>query len=102
MNIVMTLIVALVVIVVHVWLCHRSPKFWYLGGIIPLLWVGTLVFLFLWVGTLVFLFFNGKLNFGEDWKMIIFPTLIFFLFWIQGYQAAKKKEISKMKAKDIQ
>ena len=88
----MTLIVALVVIVVHVWLCHRSPKFWYLGGIIPLLWVGTLVFLF----------FNGKLNFGEDWKMIIFPTLIFFLFWIQGYQAAKKKEISKMKAKDIQ
>ena len=82
MNIVMTLIVALVVIVVHVWLCHRSPKFWYLGGIIPLLWVGTLVFLF----------FNGKLNFGEDWKMIIFPTLIFFLFWIQGYQAAKKKE----------
>ena len=92
MNIVMTLIVALVVIVVHVWLCHRSPKFWYLGGIIPLLWVGTLVFLF----------FNGKLNFGEDWKMIIFPTHIFFLFWIQGYQAAKKKEISKMKAKDIQ
>ena len=92
MNIVMTLIVALVVIVVHVWLCHRSPKFWYLGGIIPLLWVGTLVFLF----------FNGKINFGEDWKMIIFPTLIFFLFWIQGYQAAKKKEISKMKAKDIQ
>ena len=92
MNIVMTLIVALVVIVVHVWLCHRSPKFWYLGGIIPLLWVGTLVFLF----------FNGKLNFGEDWKMIIFPTLIFFLFWIKGYQAAKKKEISKMKAKDIQ
>ena len=92
MNIVMTLIVALVVIVVHVWLCHRSPKFWYLGGIIPLLWVGTLVFLF----------FNGKLNFGEDWKMIIFPTIIFFLFSIQGYQAAKKKEISKMKAKDIQ
>ena len=92
MNIVMTLIVALVVIVVHVWLCHRSPKFWYLGGIIPLLWVGTPVFLFI----------NGKLNFGEDWKMIIFPTLIFFLFWIQGYQAAKKKEISKMKAKDIQ
>ena len=92
MNTVMTLIVALIVIVVHIWLCRRNPKFWYLGGIIPLLWVGTLVFLF----------FNGKLNFGEDWKMIIFPTLIFFLFWIQGYQAAKKKEISKMKAKDIQ
>ena len=92
MNTVMTLIIEFVVIVLHVWLCHRSPKFWYLGGIIPLLWIGVLVFLF----------FNGKINFGEDWKIIIFPTLIFFLFWIQGYQAAKKKEISKMKAKDIQ
>ena len=70
MNTVMTLIIAFVVIVLHVWLCHRSPKFWYLGGIIPLLWIGVLVFLF----------FNGKINFGEDWKIIIFPTLIFFLF----------------------
>ena len=92
MNTVMTLIVAFAVILVHVWLCHRSPKFWYCGGIIPLLWIGVLVFLFL----------NGKINFGEDWKMIIFPTLIFFLFWLQGYQVAKKKEIEKMKAKDIQ
>ena len=92
MNTVMTLIIAFVVIVLHVWLCHRSPKFWYLGGIIPLLWIGVLVFLF----------FNGKINFGEDWKIIISPTLIFFLFWIQGHQAAKKKEIEKMKAKDIQ
>ena len=92
MNTVMTLLVALVVIVLHVWLCHRSPKFWYLGGIIPLLWIGVLVVLFS----------NGKINFGEDWKTIIFPTLIFFLFWIQGHQVAKKKEIDKMKAKDIQ
>lgn len=91
MNTVMTLIIAFVVIVLHVWLCHRSPKFWYLGGIIPLLWIGVLVFLF----------FNGKINFGEDWKIIIFPTLIFFLFWIQEHKAAKKKEIEKMKAKDM-
>ena len=91
MNTVMTLIIAFVVIVLHVWLCHRSPKFWYLGGIIPLLWIGVLVFLFS----------NGKINFGEDWKMIVFPTLIFFLFWIQGHQTAKKKEIAKMKAKDM-
>ena len=33
--------------------------------------------------------------------MTVFPTLIFFLFWIQGHQVAKKKEIAKMKAKDI-
>ena len=91
MNIVITLIVAFVVIILHVWLCRRSPKLWYLGGIIPLLWIVLLVFLF----------FNEKISFGEDWKMIVFPTLIFFLFWIQGHQAAKKKEIDKMKAKDI-
>lgn len=46
MNTVMTLLVALVVIVLHVWLCHRSPKFWYLGGVLPLLWIGVLVVLF--------------------------------------------------------
>ena len=88
MNTAITLIIAIVVIILHVWLCRRSPKLWYLGGIIPLLWI-------------VFLFFNEKISFGEDWKMIVFPTLIFFLFWIQGHQAAKKKEIAKMKAKDI-
>lgn len=33
--------------------------------------------------------------------MIVFPTLILLLFWIQGHQAAKKKEIKKMKAKDL-
>ena len=91
MNTAITLIIAFVVIILHVWLCRRSPKLWYLGGIIPLLWIVLLVFLL----------FNEKISFGEDWKMIVFPTLIFFLFWIQGHQAAKKKEIAKMKAKDI-
>lgn len=91
MNTAITLIIAFVVIILHVWLCRRSPTLWYLGGIIPLLWIVLLVFLF----------FNEKISFGEDWKMIVFPTLIFFLFWIQGHQAAKKKEIAKMKAKDI-
>ena len=91
MNTAITLIIAFVVIILHVWLCRRSPKLWYLGGIIPLLWIVLLVFLF----------FNEKISFGEDWKMIVFPTLIFFLFWIQGHQVAKKKEIAKMKAKDI-
>ena len=91
MNTAITLIIAFVVIIFHVWLCRRSPKLWYLGGIIPLLWLVLLVFLF----------FNEKISFGEDWKMIVFPILIFFLFWIQGHQGAKKKEIAKMKAKDI-
>ena len=86
-----TLIISIVIIILHVWLCRRSPKFWYLGGIIPLLWI---VFL-------VFLFFSGKINLSEDWKMIVFPTLIFFLLWAQGHLAAKKKEMEKMKAQDM-
>ena len=92
MNTAITLIIAIVVIILHVWLCRRSPKFWYLGGIIPLLWIALLAFLF----------FYRKISWGDDWKMVVFPTLIFFLFWIQGHQAAKKKELEKMKAKDIQ
>ena len=91
MNTAITLIIAIIIIIFHVWLCRRSPKFWYLGGISPLLWIVLLVFLF----------FNGKINFGEDLKMIVFPTLIFILLWIEGQQAAKKKEIAKMKAKDM-
>ena len=46
MNTAITLIIAIVVIILHVWLCRRSPKLWYLGGIIPLLWIVLLVFLF--------------------------------------------------------
>ena len=91
MNAVITLVAAFVVIAAHIWLCHRRPKFWYLGGIIPLLWIALLIFLF----------FNGKINLGEDWKMIVFPTLIFFLLWAQGHLAAKKKEMEKMKAQDM-
>lgn len=91
MNTAVTFAVAIIVIVVHVWLCRRSPKFWYLGGLVPLLWIALLAFLF----------FNGAVSWGQDWKMIVFPTLILLLLWIQGHQAAKKKEIEKMKAKDI-
>ena len=85
-------VIAIIVLLFHVWACRRSPKFWYLGGILPLLWIGALVFLF----------FNGKINFAEDWKILVFPALIFILFWVEGQQAAKKKEMAKMKAKDIQ
>ena len=92
MNTAVTLLIAIAVLLLHIWLSRRSPKFWYLGGIIPLLWIALLVFLFV----------NGKLNWGEDWKMIVFPTLIFILLWIKGQQSARKKEIEKMKAKDIE
>ena len=44
MNEAITLLIAVAVLILHVWLCRRSPKFWYLGGIVPLLWVALLVF----------------------------------------------------------
>lgn len=30
----------------HFWASHKSPRRWYLGGIVPLIWAGTLAFLF--------------------------------------------------------
>ena len=91
MNTAITLIIAIVVIILHVWLCRRSPKLWYLGGIIPLCGLVCWYFCFQWQKSIL----------GEDWK-IFFPDSYFFPVWIQGHQAAKKKEIDKMKAKDIQ
>ena len=46
MNTVIIGIIAISVIVFHYWACHRAPKYWYLGGIIPLVWFGLLAFLF--------------------------------------------------------
>lgn len=86
-----TVIVALIVIVFHIWASRRSPRYWYVGGIIPLLWVGVLAFLFI----------NGQIDFKEDLRVIVFPTLIFLLIWLEGHQSAKKKEMGKMKSQDI-
>ena len=91
MDQVMTLAAALAVVVFHFWACRRSPRYWYLGGIVPLLWAGLLAVLFL----------NGKIELGEDWKRLLFPTLILLLIWAEGHQAAKKRELEKMKAKDM-
>lgn len=85
MNAAITLLIAIAVIILHVWLCRRSPKFWYLGGIIPLLWTALLVFLF----------FSGKINWGEDWKMTVFPTLIFSCFGFKDIRWQRKKKLQK-------
>ncbi len=85
-------VIALVVIVFHYWACRRPPKYWYIGGIVPLAWVVLLAVCF----------FSGKINWTGDWKIILFPTLLVFLMWGEGYEAAKKKEIVKMKAKDME
>ena len=91
MNTAISLAVAAIVIVFHCGACRRSPKYWYLGGIVPLIWIILNVILFI----------NGKINFEEDWKILLFPTLIIFLMWAEGQQSARKKELAKMEAKDI-
>ena len=85
MNAAITLLIAIAVIILHVWLCRRSPKFWYLGGIIPLLWTALLVFLF----------FSGKINWGEDWKMTVFPHLFFSCFGFKDIRWQRKKKLQK-------
>lgn len=86
-----TFVIAIVVFVFHYWACRRSPKYWYAGGIIPLLWFGALAVLF----------WKGMIHWAEDWRVLLFPTLIFLLMWAEGHQAAKKKELEKMRAQDI-
>ena len=75
----------------HIWASRRSPRYWYLGGIVPLVWVGLIGYLF----------WNGMIHLQQDWKVLLFPTLILLLIWLKGHQAARKRELEKMKAKDI-
>ena len=50
---------------------------------------------------MIFLLANGMLRPAEDWKMLLFPTAILLLIWLEGHQAARKKELERMKAKDL-
>lgn len=84
-------LVALGIFAFHYWACRRPLKHWYAGGIVPAVWV--ILLAVLWG--------NGMLDWKADWKMILFPTLIVLLMWIEGHEASRKKEIAKMKAKDI-
>lgn len=92
MHPVLSLALALGVLLFHYWACRRPPKYWYVGGIIPGIWAVLLAVLFC----------NGKIHLQEDWRVLLFPTLIFLLMWLQGHEAAKKKEMEAMKAKDLE
>ena len=83
MDIAFSLIIAIIVVVFHYWACRRSPKYWYLGGIVPLIWIILNIISFI----------SGK--------VIVFPTLMIFMMWAEGQQSARKKETAKMKVKDI-
>ena len=91
MNSILTLGIALLVVVFHAWASRRSPRYWFLGGIVPLVWAGLL--LFLW--------FQGQVHLPSDWRMVLFPSILLLLIWLQGNQAAKKREMDRMKAKDL-
>ena len=91
MNPLLTLAAAAAITVFHIWASRRRPRYWYLGGIVPALWLGALMFLFA----------NGKIDLAEDWRMLLFPTAILLLIWLEGHQAARKKELERMKAKDL-
>lgn len=54
-----------------------------------------------WVTLFEVLFWNDMVDWAKDWKIIFFLTLIVFLIWIEGHEASKKKEITKMMAKSI-
>lgn len=91
MNPVLVWVIAAAVTVFHIWASRRRPKYWYLGAIVPALWIGLVVFLLV----------NGQLNLGRDWKNVVFPTVILLLLWLDGHQAAKKKEMDRMKSRDL-
>lgn len=86
-----TLLIALLVIVFHIWASRRRPKYWYLGGIMPLLWLGLLCF---WI-------LKGQIQLQQDLRLVLFPSLILLMVWTEGHHIAKKKEMDKMKAKDL-
>lgn len=92
MRLAITLVIALAVLVFHYWASRRPPRYWYVGGIIPLAWLVLLAAAFS----------HGVVNWAQDWKIIVLPTLIFFFMWAEGHEAARKKELAKMKAQDME
>ena len=66
MNPVLVWVLAAAITLFHFWASRRKPKYWYLGGIVPALWLGALVFLFA----------NGKIDLAEDWRMLVFHAAL--------------------------
>ena len=91
MKIAISIAIGVIVVAFHLWASRRTTKYWYLGGIVPVAWIILLAVQF----------YNKMITFAEDWRRILFPTLILFLMWAEGHEAAKKKEAAKMKAKDL-
>ena len=91
MNPALTLVIAAAVTLFHFWASRRSPKYWFLGGIVPLVWAVLVVVLFQ----------HGLITLREDWGMLLVPTLILLLVWAVGQKAARKRESDRMRARDL-
>ena len=91
MNPAVTWVIAIAVTIFHIWASRRKPKYWYLGGVVPVIWIGIIIFLFA----------NGMIHKADDWEVLFFPTVILLLIWLSGHESAKKKEMESMKAQDI-
>ena len=89
MNAAITLLIAIAVIILHVWLCRRSPKFWYLGGIIPLLWTALLVFFV----------FQRENQLGRGLENDCFPDTYFFPVLDSRTSGGKEKRNCKNESK---
>ena len=76
--------IALVLMVAEYLLCTKLKNpLW--GGIISLAWLVLLAAAFS----------HGMVNWPQDWKIIVSPTLIFFFMWAEGHEAARKKRTCK-------
>ena len=75
-------IIAAAVVLFHFWASRRSPKYWFLGGIVPLVWL-ILMGVFL---------ARGELDLQTHWRTVLFPPVVLILVWIQGQQAARRRD----------
>ena len=75
-------IIAAAVVLFHFWASRRSPKYWFLGGIVPLVWL-ILMGVFL---------ARGELDLQTHGRTVLFPTVVLILVWIQGQQAARRRD----------
>lgn len=66
----------------HCWSGRQNLKFWYLGLIVPLVWI---------LAVIVFLI-RGTYTLANDWRFLLIVTLSLPLIWSLGHYSARKAE----------
>ena len=89
---ILILAIGFLLLVFHLWASRRSPRLWFLGGVIPLLYAALLV----WRGM------DGQLTDADTvFHQAVVPMLILLLSWAEGQQMARKRERGQMRARDL-